>query len=97
MHNMQYVNPVPKQSRKHGKCLEQSCYTVGLVLTLVVLFVLGYPLQSKEMCVATDNACECLCSVEEEIIGISLALMAFTKLYLGIHACVCVCWGSIYI
>lgn len=31
--------------------------------------------------------------------GISLALMAFTGLCLGIHVClhVCVCWRSIYI
>lgn len=30
-------------SRKHGKCLEHSCYTIGSLLTFVVCFVLVNP------------------------------------------------------
>lgn len=54
----------------------------------MIFFVLGYPLKRKEVCV---NACVCLCSVEEEILGISLALMDFTGLCLRIHVFLHIC------
>lgn len=87
-HKMQYVNARAKQSCKHEKCLDQSYYTIGSELTFVIFFVLGYPLQRKVVCV---NACVCLCSVEEEILGISLALMDFTGLCLRIHVFLHIC------
>ncbi len=89
MHKMEYVNARAKQLCKHEKYFDQS--SVGSVLTLVVFFVLEYPLQRKEVCV---SACVCLCSVEEEILGVSLALMDFTGLCLRIHVCL---HGSVHI
>ncbi len=50
MHKMEYVNARAKQSCKHEKYFDQS--SVGSVLTLVVFFVLEYPLQRKEVCVS---------------------------------------------